>query len=274
MTRLLFIGDVFARPGRDMVRRAVPALVRSRQIDLVIANGENAAGGAGLQRDQALELFRAGVQVITGGNHIWDKRELLAFIDQEPRILRPGNYPAGTPGAGSVVVTTAAGVRVGVVNLMGRVYLSTLDDPFAAADRLLAALADEGVQVTLVDFHAEVTSEKIALCWHLDGRASAVVGTHTHVQTADERVLPGGTACITDVGMTGPHNGVIGMAREGVIARFRTGLPGRFAPADGDLRLHGVVVDVDEATGRATAITRVALTESDVAALSGPQGTP
>jgi len=274
MTRLLFIGDVFARPGRDMVRRVVPALVRSRQIDLVIANGENAAGGAGLQRDQALELFRAGVQVITGGNHIWDKRELLAFIDQEPRILRPGNYPAGTPGAGSVVVTTAAGVRVGVVNLMGRVYLSTLDDPFAAADRLLAALADEGAQVTLVDFHAEVTSEKIALCWHLDGRASAVVGTHTHVQTADERVLPGGTACITDVGMTGPHNGVIGMAREGVIARFRTGLPGRFAPADGDLRLHGVVVDVDEATGRATAITRVALTESDVAALSGPQGTP
>ena len=274
MTRLLFIGDVFARPGRDMVRRAVPALVRSHQIDLVIANGENAAGGAGLQRDQALELFRAGVQVITGGNHIWDKRELLTFIDQEPRILRPGNYPAGTPGAGSVVVTTAAGVRVGVVNLMGRVYLSTLDDPFAAADRLLAALADEGVQVTLVDFHAEVTSEKIALCWHLDGRASAVVGTHTHVQTADERVLPGGTACITDVGMTGPHNGVIGMAREGVIARFRTGLPGRFAPADGDLRLHGVVVDVDEATGRATAITRVALTESDVAALSGPQGTP
>lgn len=274
MTRLLFIGDVFARPGRDMVRRAVPALVRSHQIDLVIANGENAAGGAGLQRDQALELFRAGVQVITGGNHIWDKRELLAFIDQEPRILRPGNYPAGTPGAGSVVVTTAAGVRVGVVNLMGRVYLSTLDDPFAAADRLLAALADEGAQVTLVDFHAEVTSEKIALCWHLDGRASAVVGTHTHVQTADERVLPGGTACITDVGMTGPHNGVIGMAREGVIARFRTGLPGRFAPADGDLRLHGVVVDVDEATGRATAITRVALTESDVAALSGPQGTP
>lgn len=274
MTRLLFIGDVFARPGRDMVRRVVPALVRSRQIDLVIANGENAAGGAGLQRDQALELFRAGVQVITGGNHIFDKRELLAFIDQEPRILRPGNYPAGTPGAGSVVVTTAAGVRIGVVNLMGRVYLSTLDDPFAAADRLLAALADEGAQVTLVDFHAEVTSEKIALCWHLDGRASAVVGTHTHVQTADERVLPGGTACITDVGMTGPHNGVIGMAREGVIARFRTGLPGRFAPADGDLRLHGVVVDVDEATGRATAITRVALTESDVAALSGPQGTP
>ena len=274
MTRLLFIGDVFARPGRDMVRRAVPALVRSRQIDLVIANGENVAGGAGLQRDQALELFRAGVQVITGGNHIWDKRELLTFIDQEPRILRPGNYPAGTPGAGSVVVTTAAGVRAGVVNLMGRVYLSTLDDPFAAADRLLAALANEGAQVTLVDFHAEVTSEKIALCWHLDGRASAVVGTHTHVQTADERVLPGGTACITDVGMTGPHNGVIGMAREGVIARFRTGLPGRFAPADGDLRLHGVVVDVDEATGRATAITRVALTESDVAALSGPQGTP
>lgn len=272
MTRLLFIGDVFARPGRDMVRRAVPALVRSRQIDLVIANGENAAGGAGLQRDQALELFRAGVQVITGGNHIWDKRELLAFIDQEPRILRPGNYPAGTPGAGSVIITTAAGVRVGVVNLMGRVYLSTLDDPFAAADRLLAALADEGAQVTLVDFHAEVTSEKIALCWHLDGRASAVVGTHTHVQTADERVLPGGTACITDVGMTGPHNGVIGMAREGVIARFRTGLPGRFAPADGDVRLHGVVVDVDEGTGRATAITRVALTESDVAALSGSQG--
>lgn len=264
MIRLFFIGDIFARPGREIVRRALPALVRSRQIDLVIANGENAAGGAGLQRDHAYELFRAGVHVITGGNHIWDKRELLTVIDQEPRIVRPGNYPAGTPGAGSVIVQTSGGVRVGVINLMGRVFLSTLDDPFATADRLLAATAADGAQVTLVDFHAEVTSEKIALCWHLDGRASAVVGTHTHVQTADERILPGGTACITDVGMTGPHNGVIGMDRAGVIARFRTGLPGRFAPADGDVRLHGVLIDADETTGRASAITRVALSEDDV----------
>ncbi|MBM3782323.1 MAG: TIGR00282 family metallophosphoesterase [Acidobacteria bacterium] len=268
MIRLLFIGDIFARSGRDIVRRALPALVRSHQVELVIANGENAAGGAGLQREQALDLFRAGVHVITGGNHIWDKRELLTYIAQEPRIVRPGNYPAGTPGAGAVVVHTAGGVRVGVINLMGRVYLSTLDDPFAAADRLLDATAAEGAKVTLVDFHAEVTSEKIALCWHLEGRATAVVGTHTHVQTADERLLPGGTACITDVGMTGPHNGVIGMDRAGVIARFRTGLPGRFAPADGDIRLHGVLIDADETTGRASAITRVALNEVDVARLT------
>jgi metallophosphoesterase (TIGR00282 family) len=268
MIRLLFIGDIFARPGRDIVRRALPALVRAHHIDLVIANGENAAGGAGLQREQALEIFRAGVHVITGGNHIWDKRELLTYIVQEPRIVRPGNYPDGTPGAGSVVVQTAGGIRVGVINLMGRVFLSTLDDPFAAADRLLAATAADGAQITLVDFHAEVTSEKIALCWHLDGRATAVVGTHTHVQTADERVLPGGTACITDVGMTGPHNGVIGMDRAGVIARFRTGLPGRFAPADGDIRLHGVLIDADEATGRALAIARVALSEDDVTRLT------
>jgi metallophosphoesterase (TIGR00282 family) len=268
MIRLLFIGDVFARPGRDIVRRALPALVRAHRIDLVIANGENAAGGAGLQRDQAHELFRSGVHVITGGNHIWDKRELLTYIAQEPRIVRPGNYPAGTPGAGSVVVQTAGGVRVGVINLMGRVYLSTLDDPFAAADRLLGVTAAEGAQVTLIDFHAEVTSEKIALCWYLDGRASAIVGTHTHVQTADERVLPGGTACITDVGMTGPHNGVIGMDRAGVIARFRTGLPGRFAPADDDIRLHGVLIDADETTGRASTITRVAMSDADVARLN------
>jgi len=268
MIRLLFIGDIFARPGRDIVRRALPALVRAHRIDLVIANGENAAGGAGLQREQALEMFRAGVHVITGGNHIWDKRELLTYIEQEPRIVRPGNYPDGTPGAGSVVVQTAGGIRVGVINLMGRVFLSTLDDPFATADRLLAAATAAGAQVTLVDFHAEVTSEKIALCWHLDGRATAVVGTHTHVQTADERVLPGGTACITDVGMTGPHNGVIGMDRAGVIARFRTGLPGRFAPADGDIRLHGVLIDADEATGRAFAIARVALSEDDVTRLT------
>jgi metallophosphoesterase (TIGR00282 family) len=268
MIRLLFIGDVFARPGREIVRRALPGLIRGYKVDLVVANGENAAGGAGLQRDQAHELFRAGVHVITGGNHIWDKRELLSVIDQEPRIVRPGNYPAGTPGAGSVVVPTPGGVRVGVINLMGRVFLSTLDDPFAAADRLLATTAAEGAQVTLVDFHAEVTSEKIALCWYLDGRTSAVVGTHTHVQTADERVLPGGTACITDVGMTGPHSGVIGMDRDGVIARFRTGLPGRFAPADGDIRLHGVLIDADETTGRATGISRIALTEADVATLT------
>ncbi|MSO35594.1 MAG: TIGR00282 family metallophosphoesterase [Acidobacteria bacterium] len=262
--KLLFIGDIVGRPGRDLLRRHLKALAASLAVDLVIANGENAAGGAGITRDNANEIFGAGVDVITTGNHVWDKREALQFIGGEPRLIRPANYPDGTPGLGSYVALSGTGVKVGVVNVMGRVFLHALDDPFRAADREIARVKAAGAQVVLVDVHAETTSEKVALGWYLDGQVAAVVGTHTHVQTADERILPGGTACLTDVGMTGPHDGVIGMDRVAVIARFVTGLPGRFEPATGDVRLHGVTVTTDPATGTALAIERVALTENQL----------
>jgi metallophosphoesterase (TIGR00282 family) len=260
--RILFIGDIFAKVGRDLVRRAVPALVRRHAVDLVIANGENAAGGFGITRELSKELFDTGIAIMTSGNHVWDKRELLTFIDEEPRLLRPFNYPAGTPGRGSTIVTTASGVRVGVLNLMGRVFMTALDDPFslgrAEVERLKAHAS-----IVFVDFHAEATSEKIAMGWYLDGLATAVIGTHTHVQTADAQVLPGGTAYCTDVGMTGPHDGVIGVERGPVINRFLTGLPAKFDTASGMPRLHGVIVTAGE-DGKATAIERLSLTPADI----------
>ena len=266
---LLFIGDIVGRPGRDIVKRGVRVLARRFGADVVIANGENAAAGAGLTRETADEIFKAGVHVITGGNHIWDKREVLEFIDREPRLIRPANYPDGTPGRGATTVAAEDGAIVGVINLMGRVFLSTIDDPFAAASREIAALKAAGARVILVDFHAETTSEKIALSWWLDGQVTAVIGTHTHVQTADERVLPGGTACLTDAGMTGPHDGVIGVERQAVIARFRTGLPARFEPATGDVRLHGALITADPITGRAASIERIAVTSAMLDAVGG-----
>jgi metallophosphoesterase (TIGR00282 family) len=260
--RILFIGDIFAKVGRDLVRRAVPALVRRHAVDLVIANGENAAGGFGITRELSKELFDTGIAIMTSGNHVWDKRELLTFIDEEPRLLRPFNYPAGTPGRGSTIVTTAGGVRVGVLNLMGRVFMTALDDPFslgrAEVERLKAHAS-----IVFVDFHAEATSEKIAMGWYLDGLATAVIGTHTHVQTADAQILPGGTAYCTDVGMTGPHDGVIGVERGPVINRFLTGLPAKFDTASGMPRLHGVIVTAGE-DGKATAIERLSLTPADI----------
>ncbi|MBM3809019.1 MAG: TIGR00282 family metallophosphoesterase [Acidimicrobiia bacterium] len=261
---LLFLGDVVGRPGRDLVRRHLRALGAHYGAALVIANGENAAGGAGITRENTLEMLGAGVDVITTGNHVWDKRETLEFIGNEPRLLRPANYPAGTPGAGSCVVTARNGVRVGVVNVMGRVFMHATDDPFRVADREIARVKQDGAAVVFVDMHAEATSEKMSLCYYLDGQVAAVIGTHTHVQTADERILPGGTACLTDVGMTGPHDGVIGIEKTAIIARFTSGLPGRFETAAGDARLHGVRITVDPATGRATAIERVAHTEADL----------
>ena len=266
--KLLFIGDIVGRPGRDLVRRHVKALAAAQGVDLVIANGENAAGGAGITRDNTIEILAAGVDVITSGNHVWDKRETLEFIGKEPRLIRPANYPAGTPGLGSHVVTTRTGVRVGVINVMGRVFLHALDEPFRAAEREIERVRNEGAQVIFIDIHAETTSEKMALGWFLDGKVAAVVGTHTHVQTADERILPGGTAYLTDVGMTGPHDGVIGMDRVAVIARFISGLPVRFEPASGDARLHGVTITADPVTGKATAIERVALTEEQLRELT------
>jgi metallophosphoesterase (TIGR00282 family) len=262
--KLLFVGDIVGRPGRDLIRRHVRALATRYGADLVIANGENAAGGAGITRENMLEILAAGVDVITGGNHIWDKRETLEFIGNEPRLIRPANYPEGTPGFGSYVTTAANGVRVGVINVMGRIFMNPIDDPFRVVQREIARVKNDGAAVIFVDFHAEATSEKIALAWHLDGTVAAVVGTHTHVQTADERILPGGTAALTDVGMTGPHDGVIGMDKAGVIGRFVSGLPARFDSATGDLRLHAVSITVDQATGKATGIERVALTEDQL----------
>jgi metallophosphoesterase (TIGR00282 family) len=260
LIRLLFIGDIVGRVGRDLVRRGLKHIVERNAIDLVLANGENAAGGAGLTRDIADELLSGGIHVLTSGNHIWDKREVLEFIDREPRLLRPANYPRGTPGAGSYVWRGDGDVAVGVINVMGRVFMAPLDDPFAVVTQEIARIRDDGAKIVFVDFHAEATSEKQAMGWHLDGEVTAMVGTHTHVQTADERILPGGTAYLTDVGMTGPHDGVIGMDRQGAVARFTTGLPSRFDAASGDPRLHAVVISADPATGRAHSIERLSLT--------------
>ena len=257
--KLLFIGDIVARPGRELLRRGLKTIVRDYAIDVVIANIENAAGGSGVTRAIADEALALGVHALTSGNHIWNKREVLEFIDEEPRLIRPANYPAGAPGAGSYVFQTADGIGVGVVNVMGRVFLATIDDPFNAAAREIKRVRDEGARIIVVDFHGEATSEKIAFGWHFDGQATAIVGTHTHVATADERVLPGGTAYITDVGMTGPHDGVIGMERTAIISRFLTGIPVQLEAASGDPRLNGVIIDADPATGRATSITRLSV---------------
>lgn len=262
--KLLFIGDIVGRPGRDLVRRGLRAIVATSGVDFVIANGENSAAGFGITREIGDQLFSYGVEVMTSGNHIWDKKEALEYIVREPRLLRPANYPAGAPGHGATLVTAANGVKVGVVNVMGRVFLANIDDPFTTAAREVARLRTEGAALVFVDMHAEVTSEKIAMGWYLDGQATAVVGTHTHVQTADNRVLPKGTAYLTDAGMTGPHDGVIGVEKEPVIGKFLSGLPARFETATGDPRLNGAIVTADPATGLATAIERVSLSADDI----------
>ncbi len=255
--KLLFIGDIVARPGRDLVRRGLPAIVRRHGIDVVLANGENAAGGAGITREITNDLLKAGIHVLTSGNHIWDKREVVDFIADEPRLLRPANYPQGTPGSGSFVWRTDDGIGVGVINVMGRIFMAPVDNPFEIVKHQIARVREAGATVIFVDFHAEATSEKLAMGWYLDGLVTAVIGTHTHVQTADERLLPGGTAYLTDVGMTGPHDGVIGMERTGAIARFTSALPSRFDAATGDPRLHGVIITADPLTGRASGIERL-----------------
>ena len=270
--RLLFIGDIVGRPGRDLVRTGLAAIVAHYEVDFVIANGENAAAGFGITRDIAEQLFSYGIDVMTSGNHIWDKKEVLDYLPREPRLLRPANFPAGAPGAGAYLATATNGVKVGVVNVMGRVFLASIDDPFTIAAREVARLKLEGAQLVFVDVHAEVTSEKVAMGWYLDGTATAVVGTHTHVQTADERVLPKGTAYLTDVGMTGPHDGVIGVEKAPVIAKFLSGLPARFETASGDPRLNGVVITADPATGLATGIERVSLSAADIGRLARADG--
>ena len=256
MTNLLFVADVIGSPGREVLRGLLADLRRRHDVHLVICNCENSAAGFGVTREVARELFDAGCDVLTGGNHLWDKRESMDYLAEEPRLVRPANLPAGTPGEGWRVFKASNGASVGVVNLLGRVFMKEADCPFRAADEALAALKDRA-RVVLVDFHAETTAEKVAMGWHLDGRASAVLGTHTHVQTADERVLPGGTAYVSDAGMTGGFDSVIGMDRVAALRRFLTLLPERLLPAGGDPRLNAVLVSVDEATGRASSIQRL-----------------
>jgi metallophosphoesterase (TIGR00282 family) len=254
--KILFIGDIIGRPGRHLVRDALPRLVDQYMIDLVVANGENAAAGFGLTPDVVAELLDMEIDVLTTGNHVWDKRDGLICLEQEPALLRPANYPVEAPGRGVGVFRTAAGLPVAVVNLEGRVFMKSLDCPFRKADAILEELGSDQ-RIILVDFHAEATSEKGALAAYLDGRVSAVVGTHTHVQTADERVLPGGTAFISDVGMSGARDSVIGIRKELSIQRLMTQMPVRYEIAKKDPVLCAVVISIDEKTGHANSIERV-----------------
>jgi 2',3'-cyclic-nucleotide 2'-phosphodiesterase len=267
MTRLLFIGDIVGKPGRELVRRGLGPLVAHHRIDLVIANVENAAAGFGVTPDIADDFLEYGIDVMTGGNHIWDKKEIFPYFDEHPRLIRPANFPAGTPGRGVYLARTKAGVPVAVVNAMGRVFMTAIDNPFRVVDTEIEAVRRDA-RLIFVDFHAEATSEKIAMGWHLDGRVTAVVGTHTHVQTADERVLPQGTAYITDVGMTGPHDSVIGVDRSAILARFLTALPQRFETATENPRLNAVIVTGDETTGMASSIERLSLSAREIEALA------
>jgi metallophosphoesterase (TIGR00282 family) len=256
--KVLFLGDVFGKPGRQAVQRLVPRLISRHGLDLVVANAENVASGAGVTPDLADELLAAEVNLLTSGNHIWSKREIVPYLDRPgSRLLRPANYPPGAPGKGRGVATTPDGRKLGVVNLEGRVFMKTLDDPFRVALEEVAALRKEGCTCILVDMHCEATSEKNAMGWFLDGKVSAVLGTHTHVQTADQRVLPGGTAFITDVGMCGPWDSIIGVRKELVLERFTTQRPMAFEPAKREVHLQGAIVDLDDATGKARSIERV-----------------
>ena len=247
--RVLFIGDIVGSPGRQIVRERLADIVEHQHIDLVIANGENSAAGFGITPRIAEELLHNGIDVLTGGNHSWDRKEIYDFIPQEPRLLRPANFPAGNPGAGIYIGTAKNDVKYAVLNLQGRVFLAPSDDPFKKADIELSNLPPD-VAFVLVDIHAETTSEKIAFGWFLDGRVSAVVGTHTHVTTADERILPEGTAYITDVGMTGPHESIIGMERSAIIKKFIDGLPARFEVAAGDIQMNAVLIETDDSGPR------------------------
>ncbi|MGD9402124.1 MAG: TIGR00282 family metallophosphoesterase [bacterium] len=251
---ILFIGDIIGRPGRRAVTGLLPGIKGEFDIGFTVANCENSAGGFGVTGKIVGELTDLGIDVLTSGNHIWDRRNVAEELDSFPSVLRPLNYPPGLPGRGRAVFESSGGHRVAVVNLQGRVFMRPIDCPFRKADEVLKTI---GERIVLVDMHAEATSEKVAMGWHLDGRVSAVVGTHTHVQTSDERVLPGGTAYITDVGMTGPHDSVIGIEKEAIIRRFLTEVPNRFEVGKEDVRLSGLVVSVDTATGRAVGVERI-----------------
>jgi len=254
--RILFIGDIVGEPGRRAVKEIIPKLQSRHKIEFVIANGENAAGGSGITPALAKDIFGYGVDVITSGDHIWKKKEVVDYIDSDRRLLRPANYPENVPGFGSTVVESESGTKVAVINLMGRVFMQAIECPFRAAKREIEKIKDKA-RVIVIDMHAEATSEKIALGWYLDGLVSAIIGTHTHVQTADEHILPQGTAFISDAGMTGPYDSVIGRKKEQILSRFLTQMPTKFEMAEGDIQLHGVIVDIDEKTGKADSIKRI-----------------
>ena len=254
--RILMIGDIVGRPGRRAILENLSCLRREMNIDFVIANGENAAAGHGITKEIAKQLFNAGVDVFTMGNHVWNKKEVFDYIEKEKRLLRPANYPPGTPGVGYQLYETNKGVTIGVVNVSGRIYMQELDCPFRTMDYILKQLQYQ-TNLIFVDFHAEATSEKVAMGWYLDGKVTAICGTHTHVQTADERILPNGTAYITDIGMTGPRDSVIGVTTEIVLEKFITQMPRRFEVADTTYQLNAVVIDVNPDNGQALKIDRI-----------------
>lgn len=261
--KILCIGDIVGNPGRHVAQRVLPDYVARERIDFVIGNGENAAGGSGLTPKVAEKLFNLGIDVLTNGDHCFRRSEIMQLLERDPRVLRPSNFPRETPGRGAAIVESRGGVPVGIVNLLGRVFMTPIDDPFREADRAVSLLAPK-TPVIVVDFHAEATSEKVAMGWFLDGRVSAVVGTHTHVQTADERVLPKGTGYITDLGMTGPYDSVIGREKDKVIQKFWTHIPVKYDVAEGDPRLCGVLLEVNPGNGKCTSISRVRLPEGSV----------
>jgi metallophosphoesterase (TIGR00282 family) len=256
--KVLFIGDIVGKPGRRAVSEFVPSLISEKKIDLVIANCENAAAGFGVTREIVEELFGSRIDVLTSGNHIWNKKEVLDFIGDYETLLRPANYPATTPGSGAVLIPIAKGEYVGVLNLAGRIFMHPSDCPFVTAKDKIAELRAK-TKIIIVDIHAEATSEKKALGWYLDGEVSAVLGTHTHVQTADEEILPQGTAYISDVGMTGPFDSVIGVKKDVLIERFLTQMPNKFDVAKGDIRMQGVMLDIESISGKANSIERISL---------------
>jgi hypothetical protein len=257
--KVLFIGDIIGKPGRRAVKEGLPGFVNKLKIDFVIANAENAAAGFGITKSIGEELFSLGIDVLTSGNHIWDKKEAVTYIPKENRLLRPANYPGDVPGSGSIIMNTSAGDKIAVLNLSGRVFMQPLDCPFETAQRVIPVLKEQ-TKVIIVDFHAEATSEKSAIGWFLDGEVSAVVGSHTHVQTADEKILPKGTAFITDAGMTGPVDSIIGVKKEQIINKFLTQMPVRFETAKGKAMLSCVVLDINSKTGISESIQRLQFT--------------
>jgi len=254
--KILFIGDIVGSPGREAIKKLVAPLKQEYSVDFVIANAENASGGSGITSKVATELFTSGVDVLTSGDHIWKKSEIFELINHEERILRPLNFPSGAPGRGAAVFKSKKGVKVGVINVNGRVFMEALDCPFKTTLKAAEELSRE-TRIIIVDMHAEATSEKIALGWYLDGKVSAVLGTHTHIQTADEKILPQGTAYITDVGMSGPYDSVIGRRIKDVLTRFLSSIPVKFEVAEGNIQLHGALIEISETTGKANSILRV-----------------
>jgi len=254
--KILFIGDVVGSPGRKIVHERLADILSQRGIDFCIINCENAASGFGVTPRIAEELFEAGADVLSSGNHIWKRKEIIEYLPGEPRLLRPANFPNGSPGRGLYIGHSKSGIACAVLNLQGRTYMAPIDDPFRTATAELSRIPRDA-KVIVVDMHAEATSEKVAMGWYLDGKVSAVVGTHTHIATADERVLPRGTAYITDVGMTGPHDSVIGMEKDGIVQHFLDAMPSRFIVAEGDIQMNSVLIEVDQSTGRARSIERL-----------------